>query len=298
MPEYTHTMLATLGGQPQVVTFTLDLLLQRQIPISEVIIIHPEASQPRLKHSIECLNAEFAGDRYRYANRIIRFRSHVLRLGEQSLDDIVDDTSANGALDTIHGLIRDLKQQHKCIHLSVSGGRRLMSLLAISAALLNFDHADHIWHIYTPETIRQQANEGAMMHTSSISGVNLIEMPFAPWGKYFPGLAQLIGNSAKDLLQSQVAEMDALERERCDKVAKNPDTTRRELEALQAFARGLTPQEVADALTISIKTVDTYKTHLLDRCRGAWDIQNQKLNYRFLHQKFAPYFHSNEYTHI
>jgi CRISPR-associated protein Csx14 len=293
MSEYTHTLLATLGGQPQVVTFTLDLLLQRQIPISEVIVIHPEASEPRLKHSLELLNAEFVGDRYCFANRVIRLRPHVLRRDEQPIDDIVDDISANGALDTIHGMIRDLKQQHKCIHLSVSGGRRLMSLLAISAALLNFDHTDHIWHIYTPEAIRKQVNEGALMHIPAISGVNLIEMPFAPWGKYFPGLAQQIGNSARDLLQSQVAEMDALERERCDKVVKSPETTRRELEALQAFARGLTPQEVADALTISIKTVDTYKTHLLYRCHEAWDIEESKqLNYRFLHQKFAPYFHN------
>ena len=47
MPElkYTHTLLAPLGGQPQIVTFTLDLLLRRDFPISEVIVIHPHAAQ-------------------------------------------------------------------------------------------------------------------------------------------------------------------------------------------------------------------------------------------------------------
>ena len=93
MPEYIHTMLATLGGKPQVVTFTLDLLLQRNIPISEVIVIHPEASQPRLKHSLNRLNAEFVGDTYRFDDRTIHFRSHVLRIDGATIDDIVDDAA-------------------------------------------------------------------------------------------------------------------------------------------------------------------------------------------------------------
>ena len=59
MSTYIHTLLATLGGQPQVVTFTLDLLLQRGFPISEVIVIHPQAAHPRLQHSLDRLNAEF-----------------------------------------------------------------------------------------------------------------------------------------------------------------------------------------------------------------------------------------------
>jgi CRISPR-associated protein Csx14 len=66
VPElnYTHTLLAPLGGQPQIITFTLDLLLRRDFPISEVIVIHPHAAQKRLQQSLELLNAEFAGDRY------------------------------------------------------------------------------------------------------------------------------------------------------------------------------------------------------------------------------------------
>ncbi len=53
MSTYIHTLLATLGGQPQVITFTLDLLLQRGYPISEVVLVHPEATHPRLQQSLE-----------------------------------------------------------------------------------------------------------------------------------------------------------------------------------------------------------------------------------------------------
>ncbi|MEO8970201.1 MAG: CRISPR-associated ring nuclease, partial [Ktedonobacteraceae bacterium] len=146
MLDHKHVLLATLGGQPQVVTFTLDLLL-KDFPISEVIVIHPQASQPRLHHSLACLNAEFASDYYKVTERAIHFRSHVLYLDHNPIDDITDDTHADGTLDTIHRLISDLKRKGYHIHLSVTGGRRLMSLLAISVAALNFDRHDHIWHI-------------------------------------------------------------------------------------------------------------------------------------------------------
>ncbi len=85
MSTHTHTLLATLGGQPQVVTFTLDLLLRRGIPISEVIVLHPEASDTRLQHSLECLNAEFVGDHYQFNGDTIHLRSHVLRLDDNTL---------------------------------------------------------------------------------------------------------------------------------------------------------------------------------------------------------------------
>ena len=146
MSKYVHTLLATLGGQPQVVTFTLDLLLQRGFPISEVILVHPEASHPRLQHALDCLNAEFIGDRYQVSGQTIHLRSHILLLDDEPLDDIVDEVSADGVLNTIHQLIRSLKRQHRCNHLSITGGRRLMSSIATQAPLLNITHSDHVWH--------------------------------------------------------------------------------------------------------------------------------------------------------
>src|ERR1700693_3449524 len=99
---YKHTLVATLGGQPQVVTFTLDLLLRRGIPIYEVIVVHP-ASSPHLQRSLERLNAEFIGDRYSFEgkNLTIHLRPQVLRRYDTIIEDIVDETTASGALDTI-----------------------------------------------------------------------------------------------------------------------------------------------------------------------------------------------------
>mgnify|MGYP001405856386 CR=1 FL=1 len=289
MSTYVHTLLATLGGQPQVVTFTLDLLLQRGFPISEVIVVHPEASQPRLQHAIDCLNAEFIGDRYRVSGQTIHLRSHVLLLEDEPLDDIVDEVSADGALNTIHQLIRSLKRQHRCIHLSITGGRRLMSSIATEAALLNFTHSDHIWHIYTPEAVQKQADEGTLMHISPRDGIHLIERHFVPWGTYFSELPQVI-NTAQEALHFQKRKMDTQEQARCEQVVRQ--LTARQREVLQAFSEGLNIQEVAERLCITTRTVDAHKTKLLELCREVWAIEQSasRLGYHFLYKTFAPYF--------
>jgi CRISPR-associated Csx14 family protein len=293
MFTYVHTLLATLGGQPQVVTFTLDLLLQRGFPISEVIVVHPEASYPHLQHSLECLNAEFVGDRYQVSGQTIHLRSHVLLLDEEPLDDIVDEVSADGALNTIHQLIRSLKRQHRCIHLSITGGRRLMSSIATEAALLNFTHSDHIWHIYTPDATQAQASAGTFMHVSPQDGVHLIERHFVPWGTYFSELPQVI-SSAQETIHFQKRKMDALERARCEQVVRQ--ATERQLDVLRAFAEGLNIQEVAKRLCITTGTVDAHKTKLLELCREVWAIEQSAFRpgYHFLYKTFAPYFDSQQ----
>src|SRR6266568_6437909 len=111
---YKHTLVATLGGQPQIVTFTLDLLLKRGTPIYEVIVVHP-AFSPRVQQSLERLRAEFAGDRYTFegCSLPIHFRQQVLMRYDNNdiVDDIIDEATAHGTRDTIGVLIRDLKQR-------------------------------------------------------------------------------------------------------------------------------------------------------------------------------------------
>jgi len=285
MPEYTHTMLATLGGQPQVVTFTLDLLLRNHFPIREVFVIHPRATDPRIKHALDSLRAEFADNRYRIDGLTIecRFSSQVLRLDGTPLEDIVDETSANGAHQTIYGFIRELKQhQHRIMHLSVTGGRRVMSLLAVAAAQLTFNHMDHIWHIHTPDEFRRQANEGAIMHAFPGAGVRLIEVPFVPWGYYFPHLPQSPDTSF---------QVDPEEHKRCTRVIITLSESQRT--TLRAFARGLNRRQVADELSLSIKTIDTHKTVIYEACRQEW---SQPVDTHFLKDHFARYFDKDEYT--
>ncbi len=290
-PKYTHTLLAMLGGQPQVVTFTLDLLLRHDFPIREVIVIHPHAAQPRLQHSLAHLNAEFISDYYQFDGQPIpcHFRPKVLELDAMPLDDIADSTSAKGARETIYHFIQELKQQSRHIHLSVTGGRRLMSLLAISAAQLKFDPFDHIWHIYTPDPVKEQVREGKLMHVPPDARVKLIEVPFIPLGAYFAGIEHIA-----DSTQAVQHHMDIQERKRCQQV-EQALAHKRPLDILKAYAKGMSPQEVAGTLYIALSTVSTHTTRIFNECRNAWDLpENHPLTYHFLREHFGMYFGYNE----
>ena len=67
--------------------------------------------------------------------------------------------------------------------------------------------------------------------------------------------------------------------------------TSRQVEVLRAFAGGLTPQEVAERLVVTVKTVDAHKTVILDECRNAWNLpEGGWLTYHFLREKFGRHF--------
>jgi CRISPR-associated protein Csx14 len=200
------------------------------------------------------------------------------------LEDITDSTSAKGTRETIYQYIQQLKQQPRHIHLSVTGGRRLMALLAISAAQLKFDPFDHIWHIYTPEAIKHTARDGQLMHVPPEAGIKLIEVPFIPLGAYFAGIEQVATTQAVQ------HHMDAQEYQRCKQV-EQALANRRPLDILRVFAQGKTPQEVADTLCISMSTVSTHLMKIYDECRAAWNFPaDYGLNYYFLHAHFQGYF--------
>ncbi|HEY4036834.1 MAG TPA: CRISPR-associated ring nuclease, partial [Ktedonobacteraceae bacterium] len=221
----------------------------------------------------------------------IHFHSRVLELDRKPIDDIIDDSHADGTLNTIHQLLGDFKRQGYHIHLSVTGGRRLISLLAISVASLNFDRHDHIWHLYTPQAVQERANEGKVMHVASDAGLKLIQGPFIALGAYISNT----GQSFQIVEAEQRKRVDDQEHARCKQVVEQ--LTSRELEVLQAFAKGFTNQEVGKELNLAIKTVAHYKTRLIDLCREIWSFDPEaRLGSLFLYKTFAPYFDNAEYT--
>jgi CRISPR-associated protein Csx14 len=285
LSDHAHVLLATLGGQPQVVTFTLDLLLLKGFPVSEVAVIHPAITNRRLQHSLTCLQAEFNGATYQGVEHKIQFRSQALQLNGQTLDDICDDYHAEGTLDTLHELISRHKRLGHHIHLSVTGGRRLIALLATSVAVFNFDRYDHIWHIDTPEQIKEQVKDGAIMHVPPESGVRLIKGPFVSLGPHIYTPSPFA--HAQEVRRKQ---MEAQEYEHCAQVYH--DATPAQRKVLQAYSKGLDTKQVADDLHITLATVRSHKKALLQLCRNAWSITEvEALDFHFLQSQFASYFH-------
>ena len=285
---HKHTFVATLGGKPQVVTFTLDMLLQKGIPIYEVIVIHP-ATSPRIEKSLNKLRAEFADNCYTFNGRdyTIYFRQQVLSHYDKVIDDIVDESTANGTLDTIGELIRDLKRQQRIIHFSISGGRRLMNFLSFSAALLYFDTPDELLHLYTPEDVRERADASGTMHIGLDEGRRLIEVPFAKAAQ--PLFSVMLDRSPSHILQTQREQQKAEEQKRCRDVVNQLRDQERAI--LQAIAQGQHPNDVAHTMGFTPANISYHTRKIYAFCRNMWAVpENVRVDYRFLQDKFADYF--------
>jgi CRISPR-associated protein Csx14 len=290
--EHRHTLVATLDGQPQIVTFTLDLLLRQGIPISEVIVVYP-ASSPYLQRSLEQLNAEFVGDCYTFEGRsmTIHFRQQVLSYHDTIIDDIVDEMTASGALDTISELICNLNHQGRIIHFSISGGQHPISFLSFSAALLYFKAHDEFVHLYIPEHVKERVHGSSVMHLPPENGQRLIKMPFAHATQ--PLLALMFNRTPSATIQTQHEQRKEEERQRCQQVIDA--LTSRVREVLSALAQGLHPREVADTLYLDPSTISTHSARIYRECRNVWNVpEDIRLDYHFIQAKFAGYFSDEE----
>lgn len=292
---YKHTLVATLGGQSQIVTFTLDLLLRQGVPIYEVIVVHPAAS-PHLQSSLDRLRAEFVGNRYCFDGRELTMclYSQVLKRYETIIEDVTDTATAHGALDTIGELIRSLKEQRRVIHFSISGGRRLMTFLSFSAALLYFETTDQLLHLYTPEPVKEYVDAHGLMHLPPDVGQRLIEVPFTCAAQ--PFLSLMANRSPSAIIQTQREELQAEEQKCCQDVIDA--LTDKPLQVLRLIAQGMHPSKAAAVLKIKQSTISTHTNAIYQECRNAWNVpEKEQVNYRYVQMKFARYNFAEESVH-
>ena len=280
------TLVVTMGGQAQVVTFATDLLLDDDV--DEVLVLHLSPGDARVAKALAQLSQEFVGDFYVHEGVRCRFRRHLLRRPSgKPLRDVRTETDAEAVWMDVREVLRRLKGDGRDMHLVIAGGRRMIGFMALSAAMLLFGHMDKAWHMFTEPEFLERARDGAIRHDPSGEQVRLIQIPMVPWGAYFPTLRVLSGATPGEAISAQVQELDSMNLRRCREVWEH--LTPRQQEVLLAFAEGLTPQEVAEKLVITLKTVDSHKTPILDECRNAWGLEpGEYISYHFIREHFGP----------
>ncbi|MCL4298477.1 MAG: histidine kinase [Anaerolineae bacterium] len=272
----SSVMVATLGGQPQVITFALDELIARGFYIREVIVLYLSAEGSRVNRALDRLLAEFEGDQYQ--GRPCRLRPIPIRNGLTRLPDIRSDQDAIITSEVLRDLMVDLKRQYQQLHVCLSGGRRMMALLLVPLAMTTLGYGDRLWHIYTPEEFQTQARDGKIMHARPEDGVRLLRVPFVPLGA-LGGLTTL---------DPPGPHPDETEWQRCRAVWNTLSPRQRDV--LRLLAGGLAPQQVAEKLSISIKTFNSHNSKILAECRLAWTLpEEQWLDYHFIKANFGPF---------
>jgi CRISPR-associated protein Csx14 len=274
------TAIITMGGQAQVVTFALDALYTLDAAIETVLILHFSLQKPRIKRALAQLSAEFAGNEYQ--GKPLDYRRVSVQVDDQPLPHVRTAKEAEAVWRLARDLLTNLKQAGRRLHLCIAGGPRILALTLTSAAMLHCDHRDRLWHLYTPKAFIAEAQDGAILHAPPDAGVRLIPVPIAPWGSYFPALRQLAQPTATQM------PLSPTDMSRCDAVWTR--LTDRQRDVLLSLAKGHLPQEAADALGITLNTLDTHKTQILAECRLAWKLpEDERLTYHFLHDRFGPW---------
>lgn len=281
------TMVATLGGQPQVVTFALDTLLGQGVDIARVVVLYLPTDAV-VERSLARLAGELGNGSYR--GRALAYAAEpVVQNGRRPVSDITNEADAEEVWQAVNRRVAQLKANDQVLHICITGGRKLLALLTMSAAMLHFGHHDVLWHMYTPAEVIAEAQGGAMMHLPPDTDFSMIRVPMMPWGSYFPTLRELarpLGNS--DVLAGPRQMMDYGEQSRCQKVVAN--LTPRQRDVLRLLAEGNNPQTVAAQLRLKLSTVDSHKSAILVECRNAWDLPDDTwLDYRFVREKFADF---------
>lgn len=279
--------IATLGAQPQVVTLALDTLLAQGEQIDETVVVYLSGQTERVPQAIRALNREFSNNSY--AGRPMRYSALRIRYNGSIVEDIQSDLEADAVFDTFHNLLPSYKQQEKRIHLCITGGRRLLGMLALSAAQLYFTKTDRVWHLYSSDHIRELSNRGSYLHIDAPNEIQLIQVPLQTWGHMLPWLRGDQSITAKELRSNSQQQIDQAEYKRCREVITR--LRPRELDVLREFANGLDPQGVADKLNIVISTVHKHKKTILGECVNAWSLpEGRRIPFYWLREHFKDYF--------
>ena len=110
----SKTLVTTMGGQAQVVTFALDWLLAQGEDVRDVIVVHLSSGNPRVQKALAQLAAEFRNDQY--AGRACRFRHEPVQAKGVPLPDLCDEADAEATWQTVYNLIATCKSEGRTLH--------------------------------------------------------------------------------------------------------------------------------------------------------------------------------------
>ncbi|HHY39199.1 MAG TPA: CRISPR-associated protein Csx14, partial [Clostridia bacterium] len=138
-----ETLIATLGTEPQVVSITLDRLLEEGHSINEVVVIHTESSG--VGEALSVLQKEFVTETYSR----IRLRTVPVESQHGPIVDFHTEEDLRALLGTLYREVCRVRRDGYIVHLSISGGRKVMAIMAMVVAQLLFGPNDRVWHLFT-----------------------------------------------------------------------------------------------------------------------------------------------------
>lgn len=169
MPE--GVLVATLGYEPQVVTLTLDALHEAGFGVQYAYVLHTDPTHdPHTQQALTALQTAFQTASH-YTG--IYFVPHLLTGRHGPLPDVVSPEDMQSSFEHLYTLLRQQKQAGRQVHLGISGGRKTLALMALSAAQMHLDADDRVWQLTSDDTLMQSR----ALHASDPAQVQLVRIP-------------------------------------------------------------------------------------------------------------------------
>ena len=241
-----HSLIATLGSEPQVVTLALDQLLARGCAIDQVVVVY--TADDAVLQAMARVASEFDGAVYSR----VTLRTVPIVDERGAVQDFRVDDDMRALQRALYREVREAKRQGRTVHFCVSGGRKVMGVMAMVVAQLLFDANDRVWHLMSEGW---QRGSEKRMHARSQDQIWLVPVPVLRWTDS-AGLLAVFGelDDPEEALrrQEQLARADDLRRAR-EFVEKK--LTRAEREVVALTCRGLDNAAIARRLHKSEATV-------------------------------------------
>ncbi len=274
-------LVATIGVEPQVVTITLDELLARGCLLREVAVVY--TVDPGVEAAISAIAGEFA--RGLYPGVLLR-KSPVLNR-QEAIVDFHSEEDLRALLRTLYAEIRRGRQSGAKVHLCFSGGRKVMSIMAMVVAQLLFGPEDCAWHLVTegwhPGVERR-------LHLEPDNRVWLLPVPVLRWseaGTLMRTVAELEDPAEVMCWFEQLSRQGKRKRQR---EFVNRWLTRAEREVVRLACRGLDNAGIAKALGKGEQTVANQLRNVYGKLREWLDYPESNVDRNMLLAEFAPYF--------
>lgn len=275
------TLIATLGGKPQLITLALDALLLSGIQPQTVVVVHTRHDRPETAAALTHLRAEFSTT---YTNTPLKLLE--LKNATGPLADVTAPIEVEVAFRSIYAEVRAAKLTDQNVHLLIAGGRRTLSVFGMAVAQMLFDDHDRLWHLASHPALEESGN----LHAGPDEWARLIPIPVMTWGQLSP-VFNLLRDVDDPFLAAERLQARQL-RERLDDLrafvlGSLSGAEQRVVELL--VREGWSDVDLGQHLSLSPKTVEQHLRAAYRKAALRWDLEN--LNRTQLVALLSLYYH-------
>lgn len=276
-----EAMIATLGVEPQVVTIALDSLIKQGKYINEVTVLYTD--HPAILEALAILEGEFKGTVYSG----VTFHAKAISTTHGPVRDFQSEEELRGLLRTLYTEIRQARQKKRPLHLCISGGRKVMGVMAMTVAQLLFGPDDRVWHLITEGW---KPGAGRHLHANGRVQTRLIPVPVLRWqeaGTLMQAVTEL--DDPREMLAWYHRLTKRAEEKRQGEFIKHW-LTPAERRVTKLACRGFDNATIAARLEKQEQTVANQLRNVYEKLREWLGFPDYNVDRSVLIARFAPYF--------